>query len=256
MTKSADNTETEPSDGDKPSASSSMRKSRRRSRLPWSNASDAGSSEKPGNTFFSFTSAPLVLGDEAKPLKKLKKKRPNQGDLQVNAIGLSVSVGGPSSHGPNPLSPSILKSAESDRGAGTLSPPPPWVQQSDFSQSSLNASDCSQHSYISSNRSSMDRPPRSATPVGPASTFAAIQQSQLAEMASAAGGENDEELSTDVKMPAAAAEKRQTSSQSSVHSAASSSGKGSKIGVWFRKKRGVSVSSSASAGGASSAVSD
>jgi len=255
-TTSVDNTETEPSDVDKPSASSSKRKSHRRSRLPWSNASDTGSSEKVGNTFFSFTSAPLALGDDSKSPKKLKRNRPKQGNIEVNAIGMSVSVGGLSSYGPNTSAPSIPKSAESERGAETLSPPPPWVQQSDISQSSLNASDVSRHSHRSSNRSSMDGLPRSATPGGPSTTFGAIQQSDLADMAKAARGEDGNELPTDVKMPAAAAEKDQTSSQSSVNSATSSSGKGPKIGAWFRKKRGISVSSSTSAGATSSVVSD
>ena len=102
----------------------------------------------------------------------------------------------------------------------------------------------------------MDGLPRSATPGGPSTTFGAIQQSDLADMAKAARGEDGNELPTDVKMPAAAAEKDQTSSQSSVNSATSSSGKGPKIGAWFRKKRGISVSSSTSAGATSSVVSD
>jgi len=254
-TTSVDNTETEPSDVDRPSASSSKRKSHRRSRLPWSNALDTGSGEKVGNTIFSFTSAPLALGDDSKPPKKLKKNRPKQDNHQVNAIGISVSVGGPSSHSPKSSTPSVLKSAESEHGAETVNPAP-WVQQNDISQTSLNASDFSRHSHRSSNRSSMDGLPLSATPVGPSTTFAAIQQSDLAEIAKAASGEDSDDLPTDVKMPAAAVEKNPTSSQSSVHSATSSSGKGSKIGAWFRKKRGVSVSSSTSAGAASSVVSD
>lgn len=253
MTTSADNTETEASDADKPSASSPKRKTHRRSRLPWANSSDTGSAEKVGNTFFSFPSTPMALGDDGKSLKRLqKKKRPKQENVQVNAVGIALSVGRPSSSGAhNTSAPSVSKSAESELAGRTLSPPP-WVQQSNRSQSSLNASDFSRHSHISSNRSSIDNPPRSATPVGPPTTFAAIQQSQLAEMAAAAGGDNDD-LPTEVKMPAVADEKQRTSSQSSVHSAASSSGKGSKIGAWLRKKRGFSVSSSTSAGGASAA---
>ena len=95
--------------------------------------------------------------------------------------------------------------------------------------------------------------PRSATPVErtptfvPPTTFAAIQQRSL-EI-------GDDDLPTQVVMPAARADKPRTSSHSSNQSAASS-GKGSKIGAWLRKKRGFSVSSSTSAGGGGSAVSD
>ena len=91
--------------------------------------------------------------------------------------------------------------------------------------------------------------PRSGTPidraVAPPTTFAAIQQSHLI----------DDDLPTGVNMPAAQAEIPRTNSHSSNHSAASS-GKGSKVGAWLRKKRGVSVSSSTSAGGRNRAVSD
>ena len=48
-------------------------------------------------------------------------------------------------------------------------------------------------------------------------------------------------------MPAVQAEIRRTNSQRSNHSAASS-GNGSKLGAWLRKKRGFSVSSSTSGG--------
>jgi hypothetical protein len=250
---SADNTETETSDADKHSVSSPQRHSRRRSRLPWSTSPDVGSSEKVGNTFFSFTSAPLAFGEDGKPLKKLQKKRPKQGELQVNAIGIALSVPGSGSFA-NTSTPSVAKSAELEQ-AETLSPPPTWVKHNNLSQSSLNASDISRHSHISSNRSSVDRPPSSATPVGPPTTFAEIQSSYLTEMAAATRG-HDDDLPADVKMPAVTAEKQRTGSQSSVHSVASSSGKGSKIGAWFRKKRGVSVSSSTSAGGANYAMSD
>lgn len=81
----------------------------------------------------------------------------------------------------------------------------------------------------------------------PPTTFAAIQQSSLEDP--------EDELPTQVVMPAARAEKPRTSSHSSNQSAASSA-KGSKIGAWIRKKRGFSVSSSTSAGGGGSAVSD
>jgi hypothetical protein len=148
--------------------------------------------------------------------------------------------------------PRSLKSPDSetsqDRGIGTLSPHP-WTQQPNISQSSLNASDFSRKSHISSNRSStevsrsvtsIDRPPMSI----PHTTFETIQHNLV-----------DDDLPTKVIMPAAREDKPRTSSHSSNHSAASS-GKGSKIGAWLRKKRGYSVSSSTSAGGGGSAVSD
>jgi hypothetical protein len=69
--------------------------------------------------------------------------------------------------------------------------------------------------------------------------------------------ENDDDLPTRVVMPAAREDKPRSNSQSSTHSAASSGkGTGNKFGAWLRKKRGYSVSSSTSAGGGSSAVSD
>jgi len=127
--------------------------------------------------------------------------------------------------------------------------PHPWARQSNVSQSSLKSSDFSRQSHISSNRSSDEGHPQSGTSIDrPVSTtFAAIQQSHL--------GDNtiDDKLPTEVIMPAALEERGRATSHSSNHSAASSGKRGSKIGGWFRKKRGFSVSSS---GGGSSVVSD
>ena len=192
-----------------------------------------------------------------KPLRKLKKKaRAREADGQVNAIGIAVSVGRPSS-----LKSPDSDLADSERGLETLSRQP-WTQQSNISQSSLKSSDFSRRSHLSSNRSSAEIPrsgtslevPRSAPPVQhpppttlvPPTTFAAIQQRSF---------EEHDDLPTDVSMPAARADKPRASSRSSNQSAGSSS-KGSKIGAWLRKKRGVSVSSSTSAGAGGSAVSD
>jgi hypothetical protein len=136
--------------------------------------------------------------------------------------------------------------SQSERGLGALSPQP-WTQQNNISQSSLNASELSRRSRISSDRSSVDLP-RSRTPLAtrPMSltptTFEEIQHRRLLAETS----HEDDELPTRVIMPAAREDKPRASSQSSNHSAASS-GKGSKIGNWIRKKRGYSVSSSASA---------
>jgi hypothetical protein len=136
--------------------------------------------------------------------------------------------------------------SQSERGLGTLSPQP-WTHQNNISQSSLNASELSRRSHISSNRSSMEMP-RSRTPLAnrPMSltptTFEEIQQRRLL----VENSHDDDELPTRVIMPAAREDKPRTSSQNSNHSAASS-GKGSKIGAWLRKKRGYSVSSSTSA---------
>jgi hypothetical protein len=136
--------------------------------------------------------------------------------------------------------------SQSERGLGALSPQP-WTQQNNISQSSLNASELSRRSHMSSNRSSVDLP-RSRTPLGtrPMSltptTFEEIQHRRLL----AENSHEDDELPARVIMPAAREDKPRASSQSSTHSAASS-GKGSKIGNWLRKKRGYSVSSSTSA---------
>jgi len=259
QTTSADNTEPETSDADKPEfAKKKTKKDKRTSRLPWSSSSD---NDAKVSSIFSFASNPSALddnGDASKPFRKLQKKnRPRDANVHVSAIGIPLSVGRPSS----------LKSPDSDlthseRGVGTLSPQP-WTQQSNISQSSLKSSDFSRSSHLSSNRSSAEIPrrsgtsieiPRSVTPDErtptsvPPTTFAAIQLRSLV-----ASGED--ELPTQVVMPAARADRSRTGSHSSNQSAASS-GKGSKIGAWLRKKRGFSVSSSTSAGGGGSAVSD
>lgn len=231
LTTSADNTEAEASDG----TEKKRDKNRRRSRLPWVNASDPVLGESKVSSIFSFASA--TVGDEGKPMKKLqKKRRPKEGEtgkFTVARPGTVMSLG-----------------SESDRGAGTLSPPP-WTQHTNISQSSLNASDFSRQSHVSSNRSSVDVS-RSGTPIdrphvsGVPTTF-----DQLMRV------ENDDDLPTRVVMPAAREDKPRSNSQSSTHSAASSGkGTGNKFGAWLRKKRGYSVSSSTSAGGGSSAVSD
>ena len=233
-TTSADNTETSDVDQQKPDDKKQDKKNRK-SKLPWSNSSDVGGEAKVGSVF-SFTSA--TDEDVGKPLAKLqKRRRPKDGDVRINVTGIVSSVGRPGS----------LKSPESENDRGTLSPRP-WTQQSNISQSSLKSSNLSRKSHISSNRSSMEIP-RSRTPtdraVVPPTTFAAIRQSHLIE----------DDLPTEVIMPAAQEEMPRRNSHSNNHSAANS-GKGSNFGAWLRKKRGVSVSSSTSAGGGSSAVSD
>jgi hypothetical protein len=235
-TTSPDYTETEASDADKPN----KKKNRPKSRLPWSTSSDIGLNEAKVSSIFSFTSAPGEDGKITTSKKLRRKKRPKEEDVHPNAIGIALNIGRPTS----------LKSPDSENDQ-RLSPRP-WTHQNNISQSSLNASDFSRHSHISSNRSSVDVPRRSEIPIerhGPPTTFAEIQHSHLSENYSSV---NDDDLPTKVMMPATRAEKPRSSSQSSIQSAGSS-GKRSKIRAWLRKKRGVSVSSS---GGGSSVVSD
>ena len=236
-TTSTDNTETETSDADhQKNDSKKNKKNRRISKLPWSSSSDV-SGEVKVSSIFSVTAAPgEIIG---KPLKKLqKRRRPNDGDVQINATGITLSVGQAES----------LKSPGTPNDRRGILSPPPWTQQSNISQSSLKSSDFSRRSHISSNRSSMEIP-RSRTPVerpvARPPSFARTQQSHLV----------DDDLPTEVIMPAVQAEILRKSSQSSNHSGASS-GKGSKIGAWLRQKRGFSVSSSTSAGGGIGVVSD
>jgi hypothetical protein len=244
QTTSTDNTEAETSDADKPD----KKKNQRKSRLPWSTPSlDGNSGEQKASNFFSFTSAPIdEVGNPGKRLKK--KRRPKDGDGHVNAIGIAVSVRQPSS----------VKSPDSEishleRGVGTLTPEP-WTRPSNISQSSLK-SDLSHRSHVSSNRSSIElhRPDRPGTPTdrptvsGPPTTFAAIQERNFKSSA--------DDLPAHAVPPSLRPAKARRSSHSSNHSG-DSTGKSSKIGAWLRKKRGVSVSSSTSAGGGSSAVSD
>lgn len=245
---SPDNTETETSDADhKPSNNNNKKKkNRRKSRLPWSTSSDIGFNEAKISSIFSFASAP---GDDgvSKSLKKLQRKQKGgrkDGDVDIHAIGIAVSVSGA---GQQPTS--LISPADSETDP-RLSPHP-WTHQNNISQSSLKSSDFSRHSHISSNRSSVDNP-RSRTPIfdrPPPTTFAAIRHSHLSE---SFNDDDGDDLPTEVVMPAARAEKPRSSSYSSNQSAASS-GKGSKMGTWLRKKRGFSVSSS---GGGSTVVSD
>jgi hypothetical protein len=225
---STDNTETETSDVDhRKDGDQKIKKNRRISKLPWSSSTDVSGEGKVTN-IFSVTSAPSE--DIGKLVKKLQKRRPKDGGVHVNAIGITSDVGRTGS----------LKSPVSENDRGTLSPPP-WTHQTNISLSSLKSSDLSRESHISSNRSSMEIP-RSRTPVDRAvarpPSFTAIRQSHLI----------DDDLPTEVIMPAAQAEIPRKGSQSSNHSAASS-GKGSKIGAWLKKKRGFSISSSTTGGG-------
>jgi hypothetical protein len=243
---SADVTEAETSDG----ASKSEKKQKRRiSRLPlpWSSNPDlpGESKELKVSNLFSFGTAPV--GDQWKSTKKLqKKKRPKETEGIVNAIDLAVGIGRPGI-----VSTPASELSQSERGLGTLSPQP-WLHQSNISQSSLNASELSRRSHISSNRSSVENP-RAATPLDrrPISltptTFEELRQRNLQNQ------DNDDDLPTRVIMPAAREDRPRAGSQSSNTSAGSSS-KGSKIGAWLRKKRGLSVSSSTSAGGGGGAV--
>jgi hypothetical protein len=243
-TTSADNTEAEASDGPEKTSE----KNKRRSRLPWGNPTDPTTGESKVSSIFSFASS---LGDEGKPVKKLqKKKRPKEPDADVKSPGSGFSVVRPGT-----VMSQGSEVSQSERGAGTLSPPP-WTQHANHSQSSMNASEFSRPSHISSNRSSVDVS-RSGTPVdGPpinntaSTTFDEIRQRNLMQV-------DDDDLPTQVVMPAAREEKQRAYSQSSDHSVASS-GKsgGAKFGAWLRKKRGHSISSSTSAGGGGSAVSD
>jgi len=236
---SADVTEAETSDG---AAKSEKKKKRRISKLPlpWVNNSDLPGESKTGS-IFSFASS-----DDAKTKKLQKKKRPKESENHVNAIDLAVGIGRP-----GVVSTPTSELSQSERGLGTLSPQP-WLQQSNISQSSLNASEFSRRSHVSSNRSSVEVP-RSATPlerrpisVTP-STLDEIRQRNLQTP--------DDDLPTKVIMPAAQEDRPRAGSQSSINSAGSSS-KGSKIGAWLRKKRGYSVSSSTSLGGGGGVVSD
>ena len=139
--------------------------------------------------------------------------------------------------------------SQSERGLGALSPQP-GTEGSNISQTSLNASDFSRKSPISSsNRSSGEGLLRSETPIdrtnahaGSPITLEALQNS-------------NDDLPRHVVMPAAREERRRTASHSSRESS-TSMGKAARIGAWLRQKRGYSVSSSTSAGGGGSAVSD
>lgn len=168
-------------------------------------------------------------------------------DVHVNTIGIALSVG---------CRPTSLKSPPDSETEQGLSPHP-WTQQSNISQSSMKSSDFeSRQSHISSNRSSVENPhPRSGTPINNSivpTTFATIEHSPLEENSTTLNSNNDDELPTEVIMPAVRAEQQPRSSSRSSNLSAASSGKGSNIGAWLRKKRGLSVSS----GGGSSVVSD
>ena len=228
QTTSADNTEAEASDGAyKPVKS----KKKRMSKLPWSKDSEASGSESKLSL-----SVPSLSKDSPKPSKKLqKKKRGKDGELQT------------------PTSPAETPSSEVnpfERPRETLTPPP-WTQHNNNSQQSLSASIPSRRSHISSARSSAEAP-RTITPIDkrPASAAATTFEEMRLNAA-----RNDGDLLTPGVIPAAREERARAGSQGSDHSA-NSAGKGGKIGAWLRKKRGFSVSSSTSAGGASSAVSD
>ena len=230
---SADVTEAETSDG----ASKSEKKQKRRISklpLPWSSNPDLPGDSKTGG-IFSFAS-----NEDGKTKKLQKKKRPKESDNHVNAIDIAIGIGRPGL-----VSTPASELSQSERGLGTLSPQP-WLHQSNISQSSLNASDFSRRSHISSNRSSvevprattpLDRRPVSVTPT----TFEELRHRNLQN-------HDDDDLPTKVIMPAAREDRPRAGSQSSINSAGSSS-KGSKIGAWLRKKRGHSISSSTSAGG-------
>lgn len=178
-------------------------------------------------------------------MKKLKKRRLKDTGGHLNAIGIALSVARPES-----LKSPDSEHTQSERDFKLVSPKR-WTEQSNLSQSSLNASEFSRRSHISSNHSSVEIR-RSVTPIdrslAPPTTFEAIQANSHMNLPI-----DNNDLPTRVVIPAARAENPLASSQSSTHSAASS--KGSKIGSWLRKKRGVSISSS-SAGGAPSEVSD
>jgi hypothetical protein len=239
VTTSADNTEAEASD----SPDKKYEKNKRKSRLPWSSATDPVSGESKVSSIFSFASS--TLGEEGKPMKKLQKKKRPKDDVK-SPPGSTFSV-----NRPGTVMSQGSELSQSER-ADTLSPPP-WTQHTNISQSSLNASDFSRPSHISSNRSSVDVS-RSGTPVdrpqhGAPTTFEELRQSNLMQG-------DDDDLPTRVVMPAAREEKQRANSHSSTHSAASSGKGGNKFGAWLRKKRGYSVSSSTSAGGGGSAVSD
>lgn len=231
-TTSADNTETEPEGSERPD-----KKAKRKSRLLWSLNSDANGSDSKLNTLLaSFTSSPGA--DEGKSPKRLQKKRvPKGSDVHINV----ATTGKPSS-----IKPPDSEMIASEPGARTLSPRP-WTHQSNISQSSLNPSEYSRRSRISSNQSSIDGS-RSGTPTDkpvtsiPPTTFEAIQHNMALS--------STDDLSR-VIMPAARRDRPRASSLRSDQSVASSS-KGSKIGAWIRKKRGYSVSSSTSAGGGGS----
>jgi hypothetical protein len=220
QTTSADNTEAEASDGAYRTDKQANPKKKRMSKLPWSKDSEASGSESKSNLSIASPSS-----DSPKPAKRLqKKKKGKEGDLQ----SATSRVDTPGSE----MSPT-------ERGLGTLSPPP-WTRHDNVSQQSLSASIPSRRSHISSARSSTEAP-RTHTTLDNRPGSAA------------AAGNND--LPTPGIIPAAREERARAGSQSSNHSAGSS-GKGGKIGAWLRKKRGFSVSSSTSAGGGSSAVSD
>ena len=246
-TTSTDNTETEASDADK----SEKKKNKRRSRLPWSSGSDLASTEAKISSVLSFASAPAGEGTKS-PNKIKKKKRPKNGGIHVDVTDIAVKVDSTESLTSPPTAISTA-----DQGPGMLSPKP-WTEQSNISYSSLKSSNNSRQSRVSSNRSSFEIPRRPVTPtdrptapIPPPTTFAAIQQRSVIEGAQLDNGD----LPIQVITPMSGSEKPRSNSYSSNHSGGST-GKGSRIGGWLKKKRGVSTSSSASAAGGGSAVGD
>lgn len=256
---SADNTEAEGETSDtlyKPIVKPDKKKGKRKSKLPWSSSSDLG--EARGSGIFNFNSSDKAIaknkaekeGDspsklqsgQSTPTRRLQKRNKKiKGSNEAhNALGIAMggSIKSPES-----------EFSQSERGLGTLSPQP-WTEGSNISQSSLNASDFSRRSQISSsNRSSAEGLPRSETPVDRTNTATASPITLEALQHS------NDDLPTDVVMPAAREERRRTGSHSSRDSSTSVS-KVARIGAWLRQKRGYSVSSSTSAGGGGSAVSD
>jgi hypothetical protein len=236
-TTSADNTETETEGTEKPRG-----RSKGKSILPWANHPEANTSDSKLNNFFSSL-ASSSGGEDSKSTKKLqKKRRPRE---KENYINVASETDSHTQKSPD----SEISHSEVD--LGRLSPHQ-WTHQPNISQSSLTRSDLSRHSHISSNRSSVEVA-RSPTPVErapvhrPPTTFEAIQYNLVTD--------STDDLPTRIIVPAALEDKPRAGSHSSNHSA-ESSGKGSKIGAWLRKKRGHSVSSQASAGGGSIAVVD
>jgi hypothetical protein len=232
QTTSADNTEAEASDGPYKPEKKVKSKKKRMSRLPWSKDSEASGSESKLSL-----SLPQQSNESQKLQKKLQKKKRVKDSSSQSAT--------------SPVATPASEMSPSERGLGTLSPPP-WTQHTNLSQQSLNASIPSRRSHISSARSSIEAP-RTITTVdrrpgsGAAGNFDDIRRLNATM--------DDDDLPRRVIIPAAREERARAGSQSSNHSAGST-GKGGKIGAWLRKKRGFSVSSSTSVGGGSGAVSD